>query len=268
MPLGSIIKRNNVNVLGNENADQTLLFANGFGTDQRIWHPLISSFTDDYKIVLFDYVGANEATVPYFNIRRYKQLYSFADDLLDIVDELKLSNITLVGHSVGGMSGILAAVQEPSWFSKLALLNASPRYVNQADYVGGFDQEALDGLFEQMEGNFHAWVSGFAMMIAANPDRPQVARAFAQTLADMRPDVALAIAKVIFCSDHRADIERLQHPTLLLQAKRDPAVPEFVSHYLESHIPNATLNLLECEGHFPHMSDTGHVITAVKAFLN
>lgn len=268
MSSSSVIKRNNVTLLGNQAADKTLLFANGFGTNQLIWHPLVSSFTDDFKVVLFDYVGGNEATVPFFNVRRYKQLYSFADDLLDIVDELTLRNITLVGHSVGGMSGALAAIQEPTWFSKLVLLNASPRYVNQADYFGGFDQETLDGLFEQMESNFYAWVSGFATMIAANPDRPQLARAFAKSLADMRPDVALAIAKVIFCSDHRADITRLEHPTLLVQARKDPAVPEYVSHYLETHIPKATLNFLECDGHFPHMSDTDQVITAIKAFLN
>lgn len=264
----SIKERNNVHLLGNQEINKTLVFANGFGTDQRAWDEVVKAFTDNYRIVLFDYVGANEKTVPYFNVRRYKQLHSYADDLLDILEELKLEDVTLIGHSVGGMSGLLAAIQEPTWFSQLILLNVSPRYVNEADYVGGFDQIALEGLFAQMEGNFHAWVSGFASMVMANPDRPHLALAFAKTLEAMRPDVALAIAKVIFYSDHRADITQLQHRTLLLQARFDPAVPIEVSYYLQKHMPNALLSFIECEGHFPHLSDPKSVISAVNAFLN
>lgn len=264
----SVAKRNNVHVMGNQEAEKTLVFSNGFGTDLHHWDGVVKEFTDKYRIVLFDYVGANEKTVSFFNPRRYKQLHSFADDLLDILEELRLEDVILIGHSVGGMSGILAAIQEPTWFSKLILLNVSPRYVNEGDYVGGFDQEALEGLFAQMEGNFHAWVSGFASMVMANPDRPHLARSFAKTLDAMRPDVALAIAKVIFYSDHRADIAQLQHRTLLLQARVDPAVPVEVGYYLEKHMPNAHLSFLECEGHFPHLSDTQNVIRSVKAFLH
>ncbi|QJW88453.1 alpha/beta hydrolase [Spirosoma taeanense] len=264
----SVLLRNNVRVLGNEKADETLVFAHGFGNDQQAWAEVVPAFLDDYRIVLFDYVGANKQTVPYFNPRKYRKLQSFADDILDIIEELSLENITFIGHSVGGMSGILAAIQEPAWFSRLVLLNASPRYVNGDDYYGGFSQEVLNELFTQMESNFYAWASGFAPTIMANPDRPQLASAYAQTLSAMRPDVALSIAKMIFQSDHRTDVERVRHPTLLIQAKDDVAVPMEVCYYLEKHIPNAELSIIDTQGHHPHISDADKVIKAIKPFIN
>lgn len=263
----SVVRRNNVRLSGNPEAKKTLLFAHGFGTDQRVWYDMLSAFAADYRIVLFDYVGANEQTVPFFNYRKYRQLHAFANDILEIIEELSLTNITLIGHSAGGMSGTLAAIQEPGWFSRLVLLNASPRYVNENGYEGGFDQATLDALFSQMESNFHAWASGFAPMIMGNPNRPHLANAFAQTLSAMRPDVALAIAKAIFYSDHRADITHLPHPTLLVQSRDDVAVPEAVGYYLERHMPNAILAFVDAEGHLPHVSDADEIVRVIRPFL-
>lgn len=263
----SLLKKNNVRLFGNQETEKTIVFAHGFGNDQSAWNDVVKAFADDYQLVLFDSVGANEQTVPFFNSRKYKQLNSFADDILDILEELDLQDITFIGHSVGGMTGTLAAIQEPGWFARLILLNSSPRYINEVDYTGGFNQETLEALFEEMESNFHAWASGFAPMVMANANRPHLASSFAKTLSAMRPDVALSIAKVIFYSDHRTDITKLKQPTLLIQGKKDVAVPPEVSYYMEKHIPNAHLTFIDAEGHLPHISDADKVIPVIKSFL-
>lgn len=260
-------ERNNVRLTGNPDSAKTLVFAHGFGNDQTAWHEVAAAFADEYRILLFDYVGANAQTISYFTVRKYKQLSAFADDILDILDEFDLRDITFIGHSVGGMSGALAAVREPDLFSRLVLLNASPRYLNDDYYMGGFDPATLDDLFARMKRDFHAWASGFAPLIMANPDRPHLATGFVQSISAMRPDVALAIAKLIFYSDHRADITRLKHPTLLVQARNDVAVPPEVGYYMEKHMPNAQLTFVESDGHLPHISDPDKVIRAIRPFL-
>ena len=45
-----------------------------------------------------------------------------------------------VGHSVSSMIGVLAAIEEPQRFARLILIGPSPRYINEADYVGGFER--------------------------------------------------------------------------------------------------------------------------------
>jgi sigma-B regulation protein RsbQ len=55
----SVITRNNVIVKGN--GSEILMFAHGFGCDQNMWRYIVPAFQDDYKIVLFDHVGAGNS---------------------------------------------------------------------------------------------------------------------------------------------------------------------------------------------------------------
>jgi len=249
-----VFKRNNVEVLGQ--GQQTIIFAHGFGSDQTAWRHQVTAFQADYRVVLFDHVGAGNSDMAAYSPRRYSSLYSYAEDLLELCAELKLSDAILVGHSVSGMVSLLAALVDPSRFRQLIFVGASPRYVNEAEtgYIGGFEQSDLDALYEAMASNYYAWVSGFAPIAMGNPDRPELAIEFARTLSAIRPDIAQAVARVIFQSDHRPELPRLQVPTTILQSNNDIAVPLVVGDYLAQHIPNARLININAQGHFPHIS--------------
>jgi sigma-B regulation protein RsbQ len=267
-PKIDVLKRNNVRVEGNPNASRTLLFAHGFGTDQTAWKRVWPTFKDDYQIVLVDMVGANETTVKHFSAERYSHLSAFADDLLDVVETLDLWDVILVGHSVGGMTGILASIEEPTRFAGVVLISASPRYLDDENYTGGFSQADLTGLFAQMTSNYYTWASGFAPRMALNQDAPQIATYFVETLSNMRPDVGLATARTIFQSDHRADLPKLSHPTLILQPQIDGAVPGKVGQFMAHTIPQAQLLVLPTEGHLPHLSHPDEINKAIRNFID
>ncbi|WP_088894019.1 alpha/beta fold hydrolase [Leptolyngbya ohadii] len=252
--LSSVVKRNNVEVLGQ--GKQTIIFAHGFGSDQTAWRRQVAAFQPDYRIVLFDHVGAGKSDMAAYSPRRYSSLYSYAEDLLELCAELKLTEAILVGHSVSGMVSLLAALIDPSRFSQLIFVGASPRYVNDpaSNYIGGFEQADLDALYAAMSSNYYAWVSGFAPIAMGNPDRPELATEFASTLSAIRPDIAQAVARVIFQSDHRTELPKLKVPTTILQSSNDIAVPQVVGEYLAAHIPNAKLINIKAQGHFPHIS--------------
>ncbi|XWK88475.1 MAG: alpha/beta hydrolase [Phormidium sp.] len=169
--LNSIIQRNNIVILGE--GEQTLIFAHGFGSDQTAWRHQVAAFQSSYKIVLFDHVGAGKSDMAAYSPRRYSSLYSYAEDLLELCSQLKLSQVILIGHCVSGMVSLLAALVAPSRFKKLIFLGASPRYVNDPanNYIGGFEQSDLDRLYAAMSTNYYAWVSGFAPIAMGNPER-------------------------------------------------------------------------------------------------
>jgi sigma-B regulation protein RsbQ len=265
MPV-DIVKKNNVAVK-NENGKETIVFAHGFGTDQTAWEQVAAAFIDDYKLVLYDNVGAGQSDPAAFSPNKYDTLQSYANDLVDICKGLNLKDAVMVGHSVSGMISLLAAVKEPGMFKKMILVGASPRYLDDAGYTGGFTQEALDQLYAAMANNYYAWVSGFAPMVMENPDKPELAESFAHSLASIRPDIAQSVARVIFQSDHRQDLPKVNVETLLLQTQHDNAVPGEVALYLNRHIPNSTLVQVNAEGHFPHISAPDEIIREIKKFI-
>lgn len=264
-----ILKKNNLTVEGNLNALQTIVFANGFGTDQSAWNAVKAAFSAEYRLVLFDHIGGAKTDPEMYSPIRYNLLSSYADDMLVIFKELGLKDVILVAHSVSSMIGLLAANKNPEYFSKIVFIGASPRYLNDesAGYTGGFTQPVLDSMYDAMTNNYYAWVSGFSGAAMANPDRPELGAYFANTLMEIRPDIALSVSKVIFESDLRQELGKLNKPVLLLQAQNDIAVPDEVALYLNTHVKGSLLKTLDAEGHFPHISASEQVIDAIKTFI-
>jgi sigma-B regulation protein RsbQ len=265
----NVIEKNNVHVCGKQDAAQTIIFGHGFGTDQIAFAPLVKAFEADYKIVLFDNVGGGKADINAFSTLRYSTLQGYVTDVTDIIKALDLQHIIYVGHSVNGMIGLLTSVQHPDYFDKLVLLGSSPRYLNepQTGYVGGFDMAALESLYDAMSTNYYAWASGFSALAMNNPDRPHLAESFADTLKNIRPDIALSVAKAIFEMDHRNDLGKSVIPSLIIQTADDIAVPEVVGDYMAAHIPFSELTKVNTKGHLPHISAPDEVISAIRSFI-
>src|ERR1041385_4457755 len=150
-----VLKRNNVKVSGA--GTQPMLFAHGFGCDQNVWRFVVPAFEKDYRIVLFDYVGSGRSDRSAYDPARYSTLDGYAADILDICEVLDLRDVILVGHSVSSMAGLLAATRQPDRFAKLIMVGPSPRYLNDADYTGGYERQEIEGLLELMDNNFIGW---------------------------------------------------------------------------------------------------------------
>jgi sigma-B regulation protein RsbQ len=268
--LAAIQKKNNVNIEGKLDAKKTLVFAHGFGTDQSAWNQVKQAFNDNYRLVLYDNVAAGKAAPEAYSPIKYNTLQTYADDLIAIIEALEVEQVTVIAHSVSSMITLLAAIKKPQYFKKVVFIGASPRYINDetTGYIGGFTLPALASMYETMTTNYYAWVSGFSSMAMGNPDKPELGESFARTLGAIRPDIALAVTKVIFESDVRNELEKLQKPTLLIQAQNDIAVPREVAVYLNKHIVNSKLAEVDATGHLPHISAPDQVIKAVQSFLS
>ena len=265
--ISTTLIKNNVTIEGNVNAEVTIVFAHGFGTDKTTWNTVKQAFEDDYRLILYDNVGGGNADPKAYSPIKYNTLHTYADDLINIAQELELENAVVVAHSVSSMIALLAAIKTPEYFSKMVLIGASPRYLDDENYFGGFNQPVLNEMYDNMTNNYYAWVSGFSSAVMANPEKPELAESFAEKLSAIRPDIALAVAKVIFESDIRSELGKLNKQTLLIQSEEDIAVPEAVAGYLHQNIPNSTLKHVSAKGHFPHISAPQEIISAIKAFI-
>ncbi len=260
-----ILKRNNVTVTGN--GSQVILFAHGFGCDQHAWHYIVDAFTDDYKVVLFDYVGSGRSDLNAYDKERYKTLNGYAKDVLEICDTLNIEDAIFVGHSVSSMIGLLAAIEKPKHFKKLVFIGPSPRYLNDTNYIGGFEKSDLDKLFEIMDSNYLGWSKTMAPAIMGNPNKPSLGEELANSFCATDPEIAKEFARVTFLSDNRKDLSQLKVESLTLQCSNDIIAPLEVGYYMAENTPANELILLEATGHCPHMSAPEETIEAIKSFI-
>ena len=261
-----MLERNNVNVSGRADG-QPMLFAHGFGCDQNMWRFVAPEFEDEYRVVLFDHVGAGGSDLSAYDRDRHAALDGYAGDVLDICRELDLSDIVFVGHSVSSMIGVLAAVEEPDRFAKLVLIGPSPRYVDDDGYTGGFSREDIDGLLDSLDSNYLGWSTAMAPVIMGNPDRPALGDELTNSFCATDPEIARRFARVTFLSDNRADLSRVRTPALVLQCSDDAIASEAVGDYVAREIPRARLVKLRATGHCPNLSAPEETIAAIKANL-
>jgi sigma-B regulation protein RsbQ len=115
-----VIDRNNVRLQGF--GDRAMVFAHGFGCDQNMWRFVVPEFEKDFRVVLFDHVGAGGSDLSAYDPRKYSTLSGYADDVVEIGNELSLKDAVFVGHSVSAMIGVLASLKAPGMFGRLVLV--------------------------------------------------------------------------------------------------------------------------------------------------
>lgn len=260
------VSRHNIVLSGPADA-QPMVFAHGFGCDQNMWRHVAPAFVDDFRVVMFDYVGCGGSDHSAFDPERYSSLEGYAEDVVSILRELGLREVVFVGHSVSSMIGVLAQRMEPERFSRLVLVGPSPRYIDTDDYRGGFSEADIDELLEALESNYLGWSAAMAPVIVGNPDQPELGDELTASFCRTDPAVARRFARTTFLSDTRAELADVSVPTLVLQCSDDVIAPLEVGEFVSDAIPDSELVVMRATGHCPNLSAPDETVAAISAFL-
>jgi sigma-B regulation protein RsbQ len=260
-----VLSRNNVKISGE--GSRVMIFSHGFGCDQSMWTEVAKAFERDFRVVLFDHVGAGRSDLAAYDSARYSTLDGYASDVVEIGRALSLRDAVFVGHSVSAMIGALASIKAPDMFSDLIMVGPSARYLNDGDYVGGFSREQIEELLDFLAENHLGWSAAMAPAIMGNPDRPDLGQRLTNSFCATDPDIAREFARVTFLSDNRDDLAKIAARTLVLQCSEDIIAPTAVGEYVHERIPDSRFMLLEATGHCPNLSAPDEVISAIRAFV-
>jgi sigma-B regulation protein RsbQ len=261
----SILSRNNVHIRGKGN--RAMIFAHGFGCDQNMWRFVAPSFEGQFVTVLFDHVGAGKSDLSAYSPSKYSSLHGYAEDIVELGQELELENAIFVGHSCSAMIGALASIKAPDMFDSLVFIAPSPRYVNDGDYVGGFTAAQMEGMLEEVETDYLGWSARTAPVIMGNAERPELGEELTSSFCRTNARIAREFARVTFTSDNRADLPRVNARSLILQCSNDVVAPSAVGKYVHREVLDSKLVFMRASGHCPHLSAPGDTIAAISEFL-
>lgn len=262
----SVTARNNVLQLGT--AGPTVVFGHGFGTDGASWRPVAERIATDHRVVLFDHVGFGRSDrLAYAD--RHGSLDGYADDLLQILQRQPPGPVIYVGHSIGGMIGLLASIKQPDRFCRLVLLNSSPHFIDDraSGYVGGFSRQQIEASLELMGADYAAWAEAIAPMAIGSANDPEQIRVFGQGLHSLDTMIARRFGRLVLFVDLRRRLSEVCTPASILQCVDDDFAPVAVGHYLQQALPGSTLKLLQASGHCPQITQPEVVVSALREVL-
>lgn len=261
----SIQQRNNVHCYGD--GDHTIMFAHGYGCDQQMWRFIYPAYSQRYKIILFDLTGSGGSDLSAYDRNKYADLHGYAEDVLEIIELYATGKVIFVGHSVSAMIGLLATIQRPERFAAQVMVGPSACYINDGDYIGGFNAEDIDGLLQLVDDNYMEWARRMAPAIMGAPHKPALTRELLTRFEQNDPDIARHFARVTFTADHRADLPKSTVPALVLQCSDDMVAPREVGNYIRDHMQSCTLQVITNVGHCPHLSAPEDSSAYIDGFL-
>ena len=219
-----------------------LVFVNSLGSDLRIWQDVVPAFADRYRIVLYDKRGhglSDAPPAPY-------TIDDHADDLLALLDQLKVDRAAVVGLSVGGMIGQRIAVRAPGRVRALVLCCTAAKIGTPESWAeriaavedGGIEpiadavlQRWFTPLFRETRSDE---VAGWRNMLVRTPDHGYAGTCAAIRDADLRPDAG-----------------RIAAPTLCVAGDQDGSTPADVVKGTADLVPGARFALIDGAGHIP-----------------
>jgi len=120
-----------------------LVFVHGWSCDKTYWREQVPEFSKKYKVVTIDLGGHGKSGLNRDNFT----IESFGDDIVNVVNDLKLENVILIGHSMGGMVIIDAATKLPGKVEALIGIDTYEQLV---------DTTNAPEMLEQLMGPFYA----------------------------------------------------------------------------------------------------------------
>ncbi|KAM0859342.1 hypothetical protein ACQ4PT_047266 [Festuca glaucescens] len=234
--------------------ERTLVLSHGYGASQAIWDKVLPHLSKSNKVLLFDWDFSGAAATKGEEEEGYT-FSKFADELVALMDEVKLKGAVYVGHSMAGMVGCIASVRRPDLFTHLVLVGASPRYMNSEDYEGGFDKSDINEMLNNISSDFHSWAKGFVALAVGTTD-PSAVEPLARSFFAMDPRVAHGLARMLFLGDQREVLDRVVVPCTLVHVSGDFAAPPSVGRFMQGRMKrcaSAALETIDSVGHFPQL---------------
>ncbi len=182
---------------------------------------------------------------------------TLAADLKALLDELNLTDVTLVGFSMGG--GEIAkyfSLYGGTRVSKVVLISAVVPYMLQtADNPAGVPQEVFDKMGKQMTDDRPAFLEAFNKdFFGVSFMNHPVSNAFLQQASNQAmeasPIATIECAKSFSTTDFRDDVIKINVPTLIIHGDADKTVPiEPTGNRSAALIPGASYKIYEGEPH-------------------
>jgi pimeloyl-ACP methyl ester carboxylesterase len=238
----------------------TIMFVHGAGAYHGAWQLQSRYFAHHgFNVLAVDLPGhAQSQGVPLASIE------AMGEWLIAILDALKISQASLVGHSMGSLAALQAAGAHPQRVSKLVLIGtAYPMPVSEAllSAAKANDHSAIDML--------NVWGLSPAAQINSNPAPGMwLSGVGLRVLERNAPDVIYT--DLAACNAYQVGLEQAANitcPTLIISGKADVMTPARAAKGLADAIPNVKTKLIEGSGHTLMSEKPDAVLNALVEFL-
>ncbi len=242
-----------------------VVFIHGFPFDQSMWAPQVAALKPSHYVVTYDVRGHGRSGV---GDGQYT-IELFVDDLLTLLDHLRIARAVIVGLSMGGYIALRAIERAPDRFRGLVLCDTR----SEADSNEGKIRRATQAQFVKTQP-----MSSFADLLLTGlfyeksfSERPDAVARIRSSIERTSP---VAVAGTLIALAGRTDttpsLYSIKVPTMILVGKHDTLTPVSAATAIREKVPDATMHIIPGAGHVSNLEQperfNEHLLTFLKRF--
>jgi 3-oxoadipate enol-lactonase len=235
-----------------------LVFSNSLGTTFSMWDPQTSAVGKTVRILRYDTRGHGKTSVtpgPY----SFDQL---GQDVLDLVDALKIEHFWFCGLSMGGVIGMWLGLHAPQRVRKLVLCSTAAKIGTAETWNTRMAAVRKGGMKSISQGAMERWFTA-----KFREKAPDVIERTKRMVESASVDGYVACCAALRDADLRESIGAIRAPTLVISGAHDPATPPSDGHFIAERISGARYLDLDA-AHLSNIEQEAHFTAEVSKFLS
>lgn len=214
------------------------------------WESVVNKFAENYRVMI--------PMIPLYNLPLRKDgLTSLTHFLKNFVTDMNLSNLTIMGNSLGGHIGLIFTLENQHLVNRLVLTGSSGLFENS--FGGSFPKRgSYEYIKERVEYTFYD---------PKTVTKEYIDEVFETTTSISKCMAIVAIAKSAQRHNMATELHKIKVPTLLIWGLNDTITPPMVAHEFNRLIPNSKLRFIDQCSHAPMMEQPEKFNEILEEFL-
>ncbi len=241
-----------------------VVLIHGYGASSESWLGVMPELAAHHRVIAIDLKGFGWTSRPAGDYSPTAQ----AALVWSVLDQLKVSDVAIVGHSWGASVALELAIAHPERVRRVALYAA---YVYDDQVPGFFDWAEKRGLGELLFGLYYRERMDERAALAYHDERwitqARVDRIEAELTRPGTVAAALAVARRHHFKQLHVALRSFRQPVLLLWGENDQVTPLRFGHRLVEELANAELKVYPRCGHLPMVEAYAQSTRDLKTFL-
>lgn len=249
-------------LLGPDNAPIVVLI-HGLGLCRQLWHPHIEQLSKTYRVLNYDLYGHGQSPAP----PETASLTVFSNQLKNLLDQLQIKQVSIIGFSIGGMINRRFALDHGNRLNTLVILNSPHNRgeLAQQQVEARAAKVSETGVMATLDDALRRWFT---------PDfltRHQQSVNAVRQWREIVDPASYAQAAWVLANGVReliAPVPPITQPTLIMTSENDSGSTPAMSKAIAAEIKNARLTIIPQLQHLGLMEQPNAFIEPILHFLN
>jgi len=222
----------------------TIVLVHGWKQSHRLWDETVAALAERHRVVAYDLRGMGESDKP----RGRYDFDEHADDLADVIRQLGLRDVTLVGWSMGCTVSLQYLARDGGAVGRLVLVNGPVRLIATDGFTHAIAEQDFAQVLDDLAAHWPMRERAFVAASIRDPHPDQVEWLF-QIALQTPLDVALRVVREQARLDQREVVRTLSTPVLAAYGRHDPYYPVALAEWIAANAQRGERVIFEHSAH-------------------